>query len=424
MSELKKTLSLYAGTALFLNIVIGAGLLVLPGLVYKQVGSMSMLSWLACAVVALPLLIVFMVLGKHYPDSGGIAHYALRAFGKLAQKIAAFLFLGAIVFGLPSIAMTGGYYLNAVAPLPVHFYAVLFVILPALLHGISGNLVSKILGVIGSSVILILMFLLAVSVAGLDSAHLNKPLIDHGNDLDLKSLPFIFSPFMMIFFAFTGWEVGSHAAEEFKNPRRDFPLAMLFSFVIATAFYLCIAWVVQKANLQEGFEAPFVEITRPVLGENGKYLVAIVAAALIFANLFGAIWGVSRLVYSLGRDGIIHKSMATTRAGTPLSATFVVVLCLLAMIGLDFFQVVDIKAMLALAGQNFLILYGIAGAALFALTKSMLLRFLSILVIGLTGVILYIAGVHLIYPAGLVVFASLIHALGSSLAAPGKRNEA
>ena len=109
MSELKKTLTLYSGTALFLNIVIGAGLLVLPGLAYQQVGDVALMSWFLSALIALPLLLVFVVLGKYYPDSGGIAHYAFRAFGGWMQRVSAFLFLGAVVLGLPSIAMTGGY---------------------------------------------------------------------------------------------------------------------------------------------------------------------------------------------------------------------------------------------------------------------------------------------------------------------------
>ncbi len=327
MSELKKTLTLYGGTALFLNIVIGAGLLVLPGLAYQQVGDIALMSWFVCTLFALPLLLVFVVLGKHYPDSGGIAHYAFRAFGGWMQKVSAFLFLGAVVFGLPSIAMTGGYYLNAIFPFSTHFYAVALIVIAALLHGVSGSGVSRVLGWIGSGVIAVLLILLAISIIGLE-INQNAPILPKWN-FDGISLTVLLTPFMMIFFAFTGWEVGSHAAEEFKNSVRDFPLAMIFSFIIASIFYLTIAWVVQKSAIQTGFESPFIEVTRPVLGNNGKYAVAFVAALLILANLFGGVWGVSRLVYSLGRDKILPEVLAVTQNGTPLRAVFVVVLCLL-----------------------------------------------------------------------------------------------
>ncbi|MGL4766511.1 MAG: APC family permease [Formosimonas sp.] len=409
MSELKKTLTLYSGTALFLNIVIGAGLLVLPGLAYQQTGGMAIFSWLLCALVALPLLLVFVVLGKHYPDSGGIAHYAFRAFGGWAQKVAAFLFLGAVVLGLPSIAMTGGYYLNATVPFSVHAYAVILIVASALLHGISGQGVARVLGLIGSGVIVVLIVLLVVSLMGLDS---HASLLPSENLVarDFNWLE-LFTPFMMIFFAFTGWEVGSHSAEEFKNPTRDFPRAMLFSFVIATAFYVAIAWVVQQAHIQTGFESPFIEVTRPVLGESGVYWVSGVAVVLIFANLFGAIWGVSRLVYSLGRDEVLPEFFSKTRDGTPLRAIFAVVLGLLVSVSLDYFGVILIQDMLSLAGQNFLILYGLAASALFVLTHQRGIQLLAALVLMLVLSILYVAGVHLVYPIILIALASMVHLL-------------
>jgi amino acid efflux transporter len=409
MSELKKILTLYSGTALFLNIVIGAGLLVLPGLVYQQTGGMAIFSWLLCALVALPLLLVFVVLGKHYPDSGGIAHYAFRAFGGWAQKVAAFLFLGAVVLGLPSIAMTGGYYLNATVPFSVHAYAVILIVASALLHGISGHGVARVLGLIGSGVIVVLIVLLLVSLMGLDNRGSFLP----SEDLVARDFNWLelFTPFMMIFFAFTGWEVASHSAEEFKNPTRDFPRAMLFSFVIATAFYVAIAWVVQQAHIQTGFESPFIEVTRPILSESGVYWVSGVAVVLIFANLFGAIWAVSRLVYSLGRDEVLPAFFSKTRDGTPLRAIFAVVLGLLVSVSLDYFGVILIQDMLSLAGQNFLILYGLAASALFVLTHQRGIQLLATLVLMLVLSILYVAGVHLVYPIILIALASAVHLL-------------
>lgn len=406
MGQLKKTLTLYSGTALFLNIVIGSGLLILPGLAYQQVGDWALLSWFVCALIALPLLLIFVILGKNYPDSGGIAHYAFRAFGGWVQRVAAFLFLGAIVLGLPSIAMTGAYYLNAIFPFSPHFYAATLIVVAALLHAMSGSGVSRVLGWIGSGVIAVLLVLLVISIIGLD-INQHTAILPQWR-IDDISIALLFTPFMMIFFAFTGWEVGSHAAEEFKNPVRDFPLAMIFSFIIASVFYLVIAWVVQVSSIQVGFESPFIEITRPVLGDKGAYLVAAVAVLLIFANLFGAVWGVSRLVYSLGRDKILPETLAVTRNNIPLRAVLLVVSCLLISILLDYEDFIHIKDMLSLAGQNFLILYGVAAAALLVLTSQWMTRLLAIFVLFLVLALLYIAGVHLVYPVFLVLLASFV----------------
>lgn len=425
VSKLNKTLTLYSGTTLFLNIVIGAGLLVIPGLVYQQVADTALLSWLICALVGLVILCVFVVLGRNYPDAGGISHYAYKAFGSFMQRVSAYLLLGAVVLGLPSIAMTGGYYLDSVFSLPsslpssmssflpfafsfhgsVHLYAVAIVLLSAVLHLSAGQSVSKVLGVIGSGVIIVLLVLLAISLMGLDFSNATKP-IELIGKVDYQSA---LMPFMMIFFAFTGWGIAAHSAEEFVDSQRDFPLAMVASFVIATVFYLAIAWVVQQSSLSSHFESPFLLLTKPVLGDKGVYLVAMVAVLIIFANIFGAVWGISRLLYSLGQNKILPSVITVTDKGVPKRAIIVVSLALLLTISLDYLQVLNIKSMLALAGQNFLILYGIASACLFVLTNSFRLKGLAIAVLLLVLILLYVAGVNVFYPMGLIGLAVVGH---------------
>ncbi|MBN9408770.1 MAG: APC family permease [Burkholderiales bacterium] len=400
MNRLRPTLGLFGGTLLLLNIVIGAGLLVLPGLVYQQVGTLGLLAWLLCAMAAFPLLLVFIALGQRHPSAGGVAEYARRAFGPLGQHAAAFLFLGAVIFGLPSIALTGGYYLHASTGWSAHVGAAALIIAACVLHALPGQLLERALQFVGSALIAVLLALLLV--AALAPATSPTTTVLPRDWREPVTWWAALAPFMMIFFAFTGWEVGSHAAEEFRRPERDFPRAMLLSFAIAVLLYGCIAWLVQRAAPTHGLTAPFVELTRPVLGENGRHVVGGVALLLILANLFGALWGVSRLVFSLARDGILPAPLAATRQGTPLRAIVVTVGALLAVLGADAAGALSIGQMLALAGQNFLLLYGMAAAALLRLDERWAPRLLALLTLAVVGIVLVMAGVHLAYPAVLV----------------------
>src|SRR5947209_4643472 len=121
--RLTKSLGLFRGTALMMNIVIGAGLLTLPGLAIKIAGANAFAAWVLCAASAFPLLAVFIVLGSRYPQAGGISAYAQRAFGRFGGLAASLLFLGAVIFGLPSIALTGGHYLSAIFGGTPHLFA-------------------------------------------------------------------------------------------------------------------------------------------------------------------------------------------------------------------------------------------------------------------------------------------------------------
>ncbi|MDA8031734.1 MAG: hypothetical protein MPK62_11555, partial [Alphaproteobacteria bacterium] len=106
MNELNKSLSATRGAGLMLNIVIGAGLLTLPGLAVETAGSHAIWAWAACALVAAPLLAVFIVMGRRFPNAGGIAHFARAAFGDKAYAATSLVFLGAVALGLPCLLYT------------------------------------------------------------------------------------------------------------------------------------------------------------------------------------------------------------------------------------------------------------------------------------------------------------------------------
>jgi amino acid efflux transporter len=408
MYELKKTLGFFSGTALFLNIVIGAGLLILPGIVYQQVGQNAIISWALVSLISVPILIIFTILGVYFPNSGGVAYYAEKAFGNIGRNFATLLLLGAVAFGLPSIALTGAYYLSAILPFQYHFYAALLILLPTLLHLFSGKHISTITTTIGSTVIVFIIILLFFAIRDTQGIETIKLPHINNNIFDL------FSPFMIIFFAFTGWEIGAHSAEEFKNPKRDFPIAMLFSFLITTILYLTVAFLVQQEENITDPLTPFIGILKKALGDKAVLLVSLLATLIVFANLFGAIWGVSRLVYSLSRDKIIPKYFSlTNKQGTPIYAIILTNTALLFVLALDYYNLLSIESMLSIAGQNFLILYGVASCTLFFLSKKLLFKIISITVVLIISIIIIFGGVFLLYPLAILIISYAINFTGN-----------
>lgn len=226
--KLHKTLTTFRGTAILLNIVIGAGLLTLPGLAIKEAGPNALYAWLVCALAAAPLLAVFILLGRQYPDAGGVAAYAQRALGSFGRRCAAFLLLGAVIFGLPSIALTGGHYLASVFPGSAFLYGLILLIGSVLPNFFSGDRAGKVMAFLASGVLVSILVFLLIGLFSMDSSVKGVA----GNAIDWA---LTFKPFFMLFFAFTGWEIGAGIAEEFVNPRRDFPLSMGLSFILLFA---------------------------------------------------------------------------------------------------------------------------------------------------------------------------------------------
>jgi amino acid efflux transporter len=213
---------------------------------------------------------------------------------------------------------------------------------------------------------------------------------------------------MMIFFAFTGWEVGAGISEEFANPRRDLPIAMFLSFAIAVCLYAAAAYLSQRVDLAGNFTSPFVALVEPTLGRSGNVFVSLMAVIIVFANLSGAIWGVSRLVFALSREGILPGTFRTAKDGSPVQAVACTAAALLCVVMLDAGGVLGISRMLGMAGQNFLILYGIAAATLLLTAQAWSERLLAgvsvVIVLGLLAK----TGQSLAYPAAIAACAMIV----------------
>jgi len=416
MSELKKPLTLISGTSLILNIVIGAGLLSLPGLAFKQAGDFALLSWIVCALVSLPLLAIFILLGRKYPNAGGVAHFTKIAFGSNGYMAASLVFLGAVAFGLPSIALTGGYYAAGLFGGSPHLIALIILAAAAIMHLLSSTLIARINTAMSAVIIATMFSLIAIGYYSIDpqsSANAVKIVPE------INSIPIIFAPFMMIFFAFTGWEIAAGLSEEFKNPKRDFALAMITSFVLAVTLYLSIAYIIQKSDISSSFETAFAQIASNALGVSGQITISLIATLIIFANLSAAIWAVSRLIFSLSRETFLPKVLQKTSNGSPYLAMSLTTSVIAGVIILDWSGYLGLEFMLALAGQNFLVLYGVAATAYFCVSKALWKRLLASMTVVIVVTLVAAQGLLSVYPISLMVIGIIIAQLGKRIGHKG-----
>ena len=417
MSELKQMLTVLRGTGLMLNIVVGAGLLALPGLTVAIAGDQALWAWLVCAIAAAPLLLVFVILGGRHPDAGGIAHFVKLAFGEAGYVAASLIFLGAVAFGLPAIALTAGHYVTAIIGGPPALIASAIVVIAALSLTTSPDMAARLSTIIASTILIVLLVIISIGLAGVDwstAAKTISPVAD-------ISLPVVLAPFMMIFFAFTGWEVASGLSEEFRNPQRDFPRAMLLSFAIATSLYLAMAFFAQTVSNIETPEAVFVDILGARLGAAGGVVVAAIATLVIAANLMGAIWAVSRMVFALSREGNLFIRLRVNKAGTPISSVVLTSFVILLVLAADGLDMLNIETMLAIAGQNFFILYGLAGFALFRHARHLHERIVAGLVILVVISLLLTNDLSsLLYPAVLGLFGITVWMIQRRSARPSR----
>jgi APA family basic amino acid/polyamine antiporter len=134
----------------------------------------------------------------------------------------------------------------------------------------------------------------------------------------------------IIFFSYIGLDAVSTAGEEVKNPRRTLPLAIIFALVIVTSLYIAVAVVAIAAQPVAGFEgqeAGLSAILETVTGSTWPATVLAAGAVIsIFSVTLVVIYGQTRILFAMGRDGMVpplfHK--LNPRTLTPVPATIIV----------------------------------------------------------------------------------------------------
>ncbi|WP_375412829.1 APC family permease [uncultured Bradyrhizobium sp.] len=404
-TQLAKTLTLQGAVALALGICIGAGLLVLTGLAYQQSGDAAIYAWVIDGLMIVPILAILAYLGATHPNAEGVAGIVRSAFGRNAGVAVQALLIGTFSLGLPGISIVGGNYFAFLigggreAGLAASAAILMFA-------GLSNYFGARLSGGIQRILtfsLLVIITLVAVSALALGDhsagAGIAAPDQWHGAIPSLN----------VIFFAFAGWVLVASTVEEYKNPARDYPLAVFISFAIVFTLYVLIAFATQlmlsrsDPNLAT---APVAAILAALVGSASAKVVAIVGVLIVAANLNGATWGFSRLVMASARNGLLPSrlSIVSAKYQVPTNAVIASTAIFVAVLTLYAVQFVSLSTLFGLAGQNFFILYLLCVVSFIRKTTNMWLRLAAALL-----TVLYLLwagsyGLKLLYPLFLMCF--------------------
>lgn len=390
------------GVALYVCAILGAGVLVFPGQAASLAGPASLVAWGFSALVGLPLAFTFAALASRFPDAGGVATFATRAFGASAGGVAGWWFFIAGSVGQTIVPLTAGYYVAAALGIgqrwaPVIAAAVLALAALANLAGLQLGARLQIGLAIGVAAILLTVIVIALPQVRAENLTPFAP----------SGLGGIGQSIIVLFFAFAGWEAIAHLSGEFRDVRRTLPRATLFTILIVTVLYLGVAFAVVGTG---SYGNPALDrISLGVVIEHGLGLSAVVAVAvaaviICLGTTNAFIASVSRLGFALGRDGWAPRLLGRqSREGAPHLAILGVTaigafgLATSALFGWGTEDIVFIPSVLVLATY----LLGAASAARLFTGR---LRVLALLTIALLLVTIPFAGWHLLLPPLIAAF--------------------
>ncbi|CAH0188584.1 L-methionine/branched-chain amino acid exporter YjeH [Pseudomonas sp. Bi70] len=362
MSRLNKELGLLQGVGLLSTSLLGTGVFVIPALAATAAGEISLWAWLLLIVLILPMAFTFAQLGRHYPHAGGAPHLIGRAFGAPMERTSAWLFLAVIPVGLPAaLNIASGFWHALFALSDLAILAIQLATLGIIL--LLGQRPARTSGSVQIVIALAIVATIALIWFKGDLPHAEQPLLPPlaGN---WQLLPVALG---VMFWCFVGIEAFTHLGEEFRNPQRDFPLALVLGVLLAGLVYWACSVAVLSFHAygDARTDAASLPLMLDVLlGDQARWLSASIGYLACFASMNVYIQGFSRLIWSLADEGKLPRALAVRNAnGVPARALLLVVLSCALSASLIWALALPLDQLIRYANGNFIVIYLLSMAA-------------------------------------------------------------
>ncbi|QEO16090.1 amino acid permease [Agromyces intestinalis] len=399
------TLGLGQGTALYVASVLGTGILALPGLAAAAAGPASVLAVAAVLVLSIPLAGTFAALASRFPDPGGVASYARRVFGDTVARMTGYWFFFGVCVGAPVVTLLCGEYVVAALGVDrsaVPFIAAAIFVPPYVISWFGVRVAGWVQLVLTG-----LLLAVVVSVVALTFPHVEAgsfaPFLPNG-------WAGVGTAISLFVWAFAGWEVGTHIAGEFTNPRRVIPLATAIAIVVVGLGYLALQ-IVTVGVLGDRAGAgvvPLIDLVDVVLPGIGPAIVAAIAVIVTTGVMNAYLPAFGNLGAALGRDGDLPRFFAKGAAGGEVPRRALV---LSGSVTLVYFVLMvanggELSTFILIHTSNMVAIYFVG-----MLAATLLLRrwsvgwWLAVVATVLTAGLLVLAGANLLVPAVLAIAA-------------------
>ena len=326
MTSEKRGLGVWSGVGLVVANTVGVGVLTNTGYMAGRLGPGEiLLAWLVGGVMALAGARSYAAIAAAIPRSGGEYRYLSElwhpALGSLAGWTSLLVGFSAPVALAASTA--GPFFATLVPGVRPVVVSVVVIVLATASQAINMRW-SKTTQNVFALVKAILLG--GFIVGGLLFGHNAWPTW-HAPEAPggFPLRPFAVS-LVYIAFAFSGWNTAIYAAEEFREPRRTVPLAMMIGTFLVAAVYLAVNWIF-VANLSGerlvGWlkeDTSRITLAHLLIGELAGGGVARLASLFVILSLISSVISMTmvgpRVSAAMAREGFLPRALAG-RDGRP-----------------------------------------------------------------------------------------------------------
>ncbi|MER6051597.1 amino acid permease [Streptomyces sp. NPDC001793] len=337
---LRRSMGLFQLICFGVGAIVGTGIFVGLSDTVAQAGPAVVVSFVLAAVTCVFTAFSFAELGGAIPVSGSSYSYAYATLGERTAFLVGWCLLLEYGVSVSAVAVGWGQYLNqllgsltgwqlpaALANPPgeggvVNLPAVVVVVLAAVLlvRGVRES--ARATAAMALLKLAVLVLFCVIGFGAFRSGNLS-PFAPEG-------LAGITSGASVAFFSYIGFDSITTAGEEARNPRRDVPVAIMVCIGVVTVLYCLVALAAigaLSADQVAGRPAALsLIVDRVTYSGIGGTVIAFGAVVAIASVVLAVMYGQTRILMSMARDGLVPGVFArvSPRTATPVANTWIV----------------------------------------------------------------------------------------------------
>jgi len=332
MVELKRGMGLFHLTMYGVGLILGAGIYVLIGEAAGLAGDAVWIAFVLGAIVALFAGLSYAELSSIFPKAAAEYTFVKNAFkNNFFAFIIGWLTVITSMITAATVALGFGGYFSEFLNIPIVISAIVLIGILSIVNfvGIKESSWTNTVFTIIETAGLILVIIIGFTISEPQPVnYFESPTGFTG----------IIIAFVLIFFAFIGFEDMANVAEEVQNPKKVIPRAIILAVMISGIIYVLVSLaVVRVINWQELSlsSAPLADVVKRGLGTHGHTIFSGIALFAITNTVLITLIAGARMMYGMAREKSLPNILAKVHFKTKTPWVSIIVIMLVA-IGFSF----------------------------------------------------------------------------------------
>ncbi|NVK72287.1 MAG: APC family permease [Oceanospirillaceae bacterium] len=303
--ELKKTLGL--GGLILFGLAYMTPMIVFGtyGVIYEESDGQVASSYIVAMIAMLFTAIGYAVMAKKIPESGSSYGYVSKTLGEKLGFLVGWVILLDYLFLPMVIWLIGGVYLEAYAPsVPSWFWLVAFIALTTGLNIVGFDIAKKV-----NLILMLLQLAVIIAFCALAISMMSEPSTAVSAETSTTpNINLIFVGAAVACYSFLGFDAVSTMAEDTKDPKDNVPKAILWVTILGGLIFAVSSYIVGSAFPDISVFQADSAAADMATQVGGIMFSSIFVATLVIAQFTSGVSaqaGASRLIYAMGRDGVL-----------------------------------------------------------------------------------------------------------------------